>query len=203
MWDCHEWIPDEITWEANILTEFVPMPTKFFPQVKAHVGPAVITIGGRLGRNLIQLLRLPVHLLNLASFKAQQVMLARTGTKLIAVFVAGIPLCALGGIFYAWTSGKSLLDGFISAYGALYKVPGIWSSSELVWHRLLKWSCGPFQVLFIQGILHLYYVTGGKNFPQNWFALKSLSMNCDCNFGIWKLECLLLILTNIVHCSDL
>ena len=92
--------------------------------MKAKIGPAVITIGGRLGRSLLQFLRLPVHILNLLSFKAQQVMLARTGTKLIAVFVAGIPLCALGGILYSWASGKSLLDGFISSYGALYKVPG-------------------------------------------------------------------------------
>lgn len=94
-------------------------------QLRANLGPSVITIGGRLGRALIQLLRLPGHALNLMSFKAQQVMLASTGTKLVAVFVAGIPLCLLGGIIYAWTSGKSIIDGFVNAYGALYKIPGM------------------------------------------------------------------------------
>ena len=88
------------------------------------MGPAVVTIGGKLGRALIQFLRLPGHVLNLMSFKAQQVMLASTGTKLVAVFVAGIPLCLLGGIVYAWCSGKTLIDGFVNAYGALYKIPG-------------------------------------------------------------------------------
>ena len=93
-------------------------------QLRASLGPAVVTIGGRLGRILIQMLRFPVHLLNLASFKAQQIMLASTGTKLVAVFAAGIPLCFLGGLIYAWTSGKSIIDGFVNAYGALYKIPG-------------------------------------------------------------------------------
>ena len=52
-------------------------------------------------------------------------MLASTGTKLVAVFAAGIPLCLLGGVVYAWTSGKTIIDGFVNAYGALYKIPGI------------------------------------------------------------------------------
>ena len=51
-------------------------------------------------------------------------MLASTLTKIFAVFAVGLPLCFLGGIAYSWTSGKGLLTGFISAYGALYKVPG-------------------------------------------------------------------------------
>lgn len=51
-------------------------------------------------------------------------MLASTLTKIFAVFAVGLPLCILGGVAYAWTSGKSLLDGCINAYGALYKVPG-------------------------------------------------------------------------------
>lgn len=93
-------------------------------QLRARVGPAVVTIGGRLGRFLLLALRLPANLLSLLSFKAQQIMLASTGTKLVAVFVAGIPLCFVGGVVYAWTSGKTLLDGIINAYGALYKIPG-------------------------------------------------------------------------------
>jgi len=51
-------------------------------------------------------------------------MLASTGTKLVAVFAAGLPMCVLGGFVYAWTSGKTLTDGFVNAYGALYKIPG-------------------------------------------------------------------------------
>lgn len=93
-------------------------------QVRAQIGPAVVTIGGRLGRAVLLALRLPRHLLSLLSFKLQQVMLANTSTKLVAVFVLGIPMCLLGGIIYSWTSGKSLLDGVINAYGALYKIPG-------------------------------------------------------------------------------
>jgi hypothetical protein len=36
----------------------------------------------------------------------------------------GLPLCAIGGVFYSWASGRSLIDGVINAYGALYKIPG-------------------------------------------------------------------------------
>ena len=36
----------------------------------------------------------------------------------------GIPLCVVGGLLYAWTSGKGIIDGCINAYGALYKIPG-------------------------------------------------------------------------------
>lgn len=38
--------------------------------------------------------------------------------------VVGLPLCAVGGVLYSWTSGKSVVDGIINAYGALYKIPG-------------------------------------------------------------------------------
>ena len=93
-------------------------------QLRAQIGPAVITIGGRLGRALLIFLRMPRHLLSLLSFKSQQIMLASTGTKLIAVFIAGIPMCLVGGLVYSWTSGKTVMDGMINAYGALYKIPG-------------------------------------------------------------------------------
>ena len=36
----------------------------------------------------------------------------------------GLPLCALGGVLYSWASGKTVVDGVINAYGALYKIPG-------------------------------------------------------------------------------
>lgn len=100
-------------------------------QLRARVGPAVVTIGGRLGRGVLFALRLPANFLALCSFKAQQIMLASTGTKLVAVFVAGIPLCLLGGLAYMWTSGKTLLDGMLNAYGALYKIPGMLRISRL------------------------------------------------------------------------
>ena len=84
-------------------------------QLQYQLGPAVITIGGRMGRALMQFLRMPSHLVSLFSFKAQQIMLASTATKLVAVFVVGVPLCLLGGVFYSWTSGKSIVDGIINA----------------------------------------------------------------------------------------
>ena len=51
-------------------------------------------------------------------------MLASTVTKIFAVFVVGMPLCLVGGLLYSWASGKNVVDGFVAAYGALYKVPG-------------------------------------------------------------------------------
>ena len=45
--------------------------------------------------------------------------------RLQAVFVVGIPACVVGGLAYSYTSGKSVMDGIIAAYGALYKVPGM------------------------------------------------------------------------------
>ena len=38
--------------------------------------------------------------------------------------MVGIPACVVGGLAYSYTSGKSVMDGIIAAYGALYKVPG-------------------------------------------------------------------------------
>ena len=38
--------------------------------------------------------------------------------------VVGMPLCAVGGVFYSWASGQTLVEGFVNAYGALYKIPG-------------------------------------------------------------------------------
>ena len=36
----------------------------------------------------------------------------------------GLPLCFVAGMLYSWASGKTFVDGFINAYGALYKIPG-------------------------------------------------------------------------------
>ena len=90
-----------------------------------HIGPAVITLRGKLARSFSLLLRIPAWLRSLLAFRAQQVMLASTMTKITAVFIVGIPLCFVGGFLYSWTSGKGLIDGFINAYGALYKIPGL------------------------------------------------------------------------------
>jgi hypothetical protein len=51
-------------------------------------------------------------------------MLGSTLTKLISVFAVGLPLCLLGGLAYSIASGKSLLQGCLQAYAALYKIPG-------------------------------------------------------------------------------
>ncbi len=51
--------------------------------------------------------------------------------------VVGMPLCAVGGVFYSWASGQTLVEGFVNAYGALYKIPGapsLWPSSDSVEH---------------------------------------------------------------------
>ena len=53
-----------------------------------------------------------------------QVMLGSTMTKLVSVFAVGLPLCLLGGLAYSAASGKSLLQGCLQAYAALYKIPG-------------------------------------------------------------------------------
>jgi hypothetical protein len=53
-------------------------------------------------------------------------MLQSTIAKLLAVFVAGVPAVVAGGALYSWTSGRSAVDGFVSIYGALYKIPGEW-----------------------------------------------------------------------------
>ena len=89
-----------------------------------QLGPAIITLKGKVARSFLLLMRIPSWIRSLLAFKAQQIMLASTMTKITAVFVIGIPLCFLGGILYSWTSGKGLIDGFINAYGALYKIPG-------------------------------------------------------------------------------
>lgn len=93
-------------------------------KMSVSIGPAVLTLTGRLGRSAQLLLRVPQWLMTLLAFKSQQVMLASTMTKITAVFVVGIPLCLIGGLLYSWTSGKGLVSGFINAYGALYKIPG-------------------------------------------------------------------------------
>ena len=51
-------------------------------------------------------------------------MLGSTWSKLAAVFIAGLPLCVVGGALYSIASGKGFIDGCIQAYGALYKIPG-------------------------------------------------------------------------------
>ncbi len=50
--------------------------------------------------------------------------------------VVGLPLCAVGGVLYSWASGKSLVDGTINAYGALYKIPGLLCSCALLFTEL-------------------------------------------------------------------
>lgn len=93
-------------------------------RANVQIGPAIVTLTGKFARSFLLLMRIPSWIRSLLAFKAQQVMLASTMTKITAVFVIGIPLCFLGGILYSWTSGKGLIDGFINAYGALYKIPG-------------------------------------------------------------------------------
>ena len=62
-----------------------------------------------------------------------------------AVFVVGIPACVVGGVAYSYTSGKSVMDVFIAAYGALYKVPGR-PRSPVVILEAEPCSCCCFQV---------------------------------------------------------
>lgn len=48
--------------------------------------------------------------------------------------VVGLPLCAVGGVFYSWASGQTVVEGFVNAYGALYKIPGKQAYSDLPVH---------------------------------------------------------------------
>ncbi len=79
--------------------------------------------------------------------RCAQVMLGSTLTKLISVFAVGLPLCLLGGLAYSVASGKSLLQGCLQAYAALYKIPG----------RFLVTLQGPthFHYMHVCGALHL------------------------------------------------
>lgn len=56
--------------------------------------------------------------------------------------VVGMPLCAVGGVFYSWASGQTVLEGFVNAYGALYKIPGKQAYSDLPDHAavMLPWA---------------------------------------------------------------
>ncbi|KAK9842132.1 hypothetical protein WJX84_007001 [Apatococcus fuscideae] len=84
-----------------------------------------LTLGGRLARQLRAFGRIPRWLGQLTVFRTQQVVLGNTINKLIGVFAAGIPVIVLGGFGYQLTSGKTLWDGIVSVYGALYKIPGM------------------------------------------------------------------------------
>ncbi|KAA6419289.1 MAG: hypothetical protein FRX49_10813 [Trebouxia sp. A1-2] len=90
-----------------------------------RVGEASVTVDRKMGRHIQQLSRLPGYLAAVISFKTQQVMLGSTWNKMIAVFAIGIPACIAGGVAYSLASGRDILTGFIQAYGALYKIPGV------------------------------------------------------------------------------
>ena len=53
-----------------------------------------------------------------------QIALGGTVQKLIAVFVAGVPLVLVGGVVYKIVSGETYLSGITHLYGGLYHIPG-------------------------------------------------------------------------------
>ncbi|KAK9836266.1 hypothetical protein WJX81_000586 [Elliptochloris bilobata] len=122
-----------------------------------RIGSAAVTLSGRVWRIILTVLRLPMELLSLASFKAQQVMLGSTMTKLVSVFAVGLPLCLLGGLAYSFASGKPLLTGCLQAYAALYKIPGCTVLGEVnaltanVMNVL--WLIGTFTFAIVLGVV--------------------------------------------------
>ncbi|CAL8463710.1 g3244 [Coccomyxa elongata] len=122
-----------------------------------EVGPARLTVSSRLFRHLRTLVALPGHAFTYMAFRAQQIMLSGTLTKLIWSIVVGLPLCAVGGVLYSWASGKSLVDGTINAYGALYKIPGVTVIGEvnaLTSHLMnVLWLVGTFTFATVIGII--------------------------------------------------
>lgn len=113
------------------------------PETTIRFGEAKISVDRKMGRHLQTLSRIPGFLAATVSFKTQQVMLGSTWNKMIAVFAIGIPACVVGGVAYSLASGRDILTGFIQAYGALYKIPGVtvigevnaWTSNvmNLIW----------------------------------------------------------------------
>jgi hypothetical protein len=61
----------------------------------------------------------------LGALQIQQVALGGLIQKLVAVFVAGIPLVLAGGVVYSVLSGEHIMEGFTAVYGCLYHIPGI------------------------------------------------------------------------------
>ncbi|KAK9815434.1 hypothetical protein WJX72_003650 [[Myrmecia] bisecta] len=111
----------------------------------------------RVVKNIGLLMKLPGHIVQVIAFKAQQIMLGSTWSKLVAVFVVGIPAIAFGGALYSLTSGKSLTAGLISAYGALYKIPGVTvigevnAMTEMLMHVI--WMVGTFTFAIVLGVV--------------------------------------------------
>lgn len=54
----------------------------------------------------------------------QQVALGGLVQKLVAVFIAGIPLVFVGGLLYAFIAQEDVMAGFLAIYGGLYHIPG-------------------------------------------------------------------------------
>ncbi|KAL3139211.1 hypothetical protein ABBQ32_005982 [Trebouxia sp. C0010 RCD-2024] len=113
------------------------------PDTTFKIGDTKVSVDRKMGRHLRTLTRIPGYLAAIISFKTQQIMLGSTWNKMIAVFAIGIPACVVGGVAYSLASGRDILTGFIQAYGALYKIPGVtvigevnaWTSNvmNLIW----------------------------------------------------------------------
>lgn len=67
----------------------------------------------------------PAWLVSQLGFRIQQVALGGLIQKLVAVFVAGIPLVLAGGVVYSVLSGEHIMEGFTAVYGCLYHIPGV------------------------------------------------------------------------------
>ncbi|EIE27753.1 hypothetical protein COCSUDRAFT_55736 [Coccomyxa subellipsoidea C-169] len=121
------------------------------------VGSARLMVSSRLFRHLRTLVSLPGHAITYLAFRAQQVMLSGTLTKLVWSILVGLPLCAVGGVLYSWASGKSVIEGIINAYGALYKIPGVTVIGEvnaMTSHLMnVLWLVGTFTFATVIGII--------------------------------------------------
>mmetsp|Transcript_19941 Transcript_19941/g.60258 ORF Transcript_19941/g.60258 Transcript_19941/m.60258 type:complete len:961 (+) Transcript_19941:333-3215(+) len=101
--------------------------------------------------------RTPAWLISQLGFKIQQVALGGLLQKLVAVFIAGIPLVVVGGVAYAMVSGESVMEGFTAIYGCLYHIPGVVVLGEGTIARQIftnfVWLVGTYLFAAILGVI--------------------------------------------------
>ena len=97
--------------------------------------------------------------------RTQQLMLGNTATKLGAVFVAALPMVALGGALYAALNQSDPVEGLEKIYSVLFIVPGA-------------------SLLFGSRFRHF----GGEDYRAGVFGLAGVLV-CQKNLKVVKIPC--------------
>lgn len=112
-----------------------------------------------VSRELCQEGRSPRQVLVFQIRQVQQVALGGLLQKLVAVFVAGIPLVVIGGVMYSIIAQEDVMAGFLAIYGGLYHIPGTQAERPqrsvvfAAWHIVRRCS-GQFDSLCRRSVLH-------------------------------------------------